>query len=230
MTGSPLQLRRYSNCNLHARSPLLPGDRHRHLHDPPPRYNRYKLYIPEEQYRAGSSRTQRDRHGPYIWMGTDCLWEWLETRPGIAETRLSTPFRRLHDHVHTPHRKDRFDAALAVQRLLVRATRSRELDERLDTRVYPLAHRYRVSVRFAEKLSPEQTNRLRWNLPGVKITDLIFRYDNTSRTDVVWTARASSPTHARERAQEHLAALGIERGGTFWETPTRIHDTQETPA
>jgi hypothetical protein len=58
---------------------------------------RYKLYTFPEY------TSLRDRKGhPYVWMGTDCGWEWLETRPGIYGRIWSVPFRKLHEHVHTP--------------------------------------------------------------------------------------------------------------------------------
>lgn len=74
-----------------------------HVGIPPLRRARYRLYVPEEQYtgRQGS-RYHRDRNGAYVWMGTDCGWEWLETRPLIRSARpLRWLFGRLHEHVHT---------------------------------------------------------------------------------------------------------------------------------
>lgn len=78
----------------------------RELHAPPSRWARYRLYTldiyaPDEP--SESSRYRRDRRGTYLWMRTDCGWEWLETRPVL---RVIPPLRwlfgRLHDHVHTP--------------------------------------------------------------------------------------------------------------------------------
>lgn len=73
------------------------------LHDPPLRRARYRLYIPDEQYQPDSHQTFRDRDGTYVWIGTDCGWEWLATRPILTHLpgwwRL---FDRLHRHVHTP--------------------------------------------------------------------------------------------------------------------------------
>lgn len=222
MTGSRIALRRYSNCNLHARTPLLPRDRNRRLYDPPPWYNRLKLYIPEEQARPGSPRKGRDKHGPYVWMSTDCLWEWLATRPGLYGRRLGRAFDALHDHVHTPHREPRVNVALVLQRMLVRATRSPELDERLATGVYPDAHVYRIGVRFSVPLSVHQQHVILDSVTDPSIITTV--YGRASGSSVTWTERASNSTHARERAQARLSELKIELGGTFWETPVRVKE------
>jgi hypothetical protein len=103
VTGSRFRLRRYSNCNLHWYGPRshLPTAR---LHDAPLRRSRYRLYVPDEHYIPGSTRYGRDRFGgTYVWMGTDCGWEWLATRPLINRTPLYSLFNALHEHVHTPH-------------------------------------------------------------------------------------------------------------------------------
>lgn len=107
MTGSRLSLRRWSGCNLHWYGPKShPSLR---IGVPPRRRARYRLYIPPEQYVPGrNGGTHRDRTGTWVWMGTDCGWEWLATRPVIDRTPLRTLFYALHDHVHTEHRKDRW--------------------------------------------------------------------------------------------------------------------------
>lgn len=72
---------------------------------PPLRRARYKLYIAPAPEPVVGGRYQRDRHGIYVWMGTDCGWEWLETRPGIRHLPpLRALFGRLHDHVHATRR------------------------------------------------------------------------------------------------------------------------------
>lgn len=74
-----------------------------HIGVPPLRRARYRLYIPDDQYVAGSPRIGRDRRGTYAWMATDCGWEWLATRPGLNLVPLwYRLFNRLHEHVHTP--------------------------------------------------------------------------------------------------------------------------------
>lgn len=76
-----------------------PTDR---LYDLPLKRARMRLYIPEEHWYPGSKRYGRDRIGPYVWMGTDCGWMWLATRPVVS--RLPGWYRgfiRLCDHVHT---------------------------------------------------------------------------------------------------------------------------------
>lgn len=72
-------------------------------HTPPLRRARYRLYVPNEQYVEGSHRYRRDRTGTYVWLGTDCGWEWLQTRPVLSRIRpWWNLMGKLHEHVHTP--------------------------------------------------------------------------------------------------------------------------------
>jgi hypothetical protein len=108
MTGSRLCLRRYSGCNLHWYAPgtrINSAHQRRNYYDPPPRWLRYRLYTTTDNYIPDSPRYGWDKHGVYIWVWPDCGWEWLAGRPLIRSTPLYTLFTRLHDHVHTPHRK-----------------------------------------------------------------------------------------------------------------------------
>jgi len=64
---------------------------------------RQKLYIAKEHYYPDSSKYGKDRYGYYVWVGTDCGWEWLETRPGLRRIFVwRWLFGKLCDHVHTP--------------------------------------------------------------------------------------------------------------------------------
>lgn len=230
MTGSRVALRRWSGCNLHWRSPVLKRHRYRNYFDPPPIYNRYKLYITEDAAdpwsAQGSKKYGRDRHGPYAWMITDCGWEWLATRPGIYHTPpLYRLFNALHDHVHTKHRENRVNLALAAQRAAVRLLRSQTLDERWGTNVYPDAHAYRVSFRVRD-LADEELYALVRGLPDPAFSEVTL--STAQLTIVDWRERASSPHHAMRRAQQRVTDLGVRSGG-FWETPIRLK-TEETAA
>lgn len=61
---------------------------------------RYKLYTLDENYRP-DGRYHRDKHGTWVWMGTDCGWEWLATRPVLNRIPVwCWLFDDLHDRVH----------------------------------------------------------------------------------------------------------------------------------
>lgn len=221
--GSRVALRRYSNCNLHWRVPILKRDRPRNYFDPPPLYNRQKLYITEDAaqaYGPDSRKFGRDRTGPYVWTITDCGWEWLATRPGIHHVRpLYRLFDALHDHVHTKHREDRMNAALMLQRAVVRLRRSTDLDERWGTDVYPDAHSYWIRVRFSDLSEPDAA-ALEAGLPGSTFNEITLFTAHYTTAD--WREQASSPHHAMRRAQRRLRELGVPTGGTFWENPVRL--------
>lgn len=71
-----------------------------YLHDEPLRRARYRFYTLDEYY-TPNSRYYRDKHGTYVWMGTDCGWEWMATRPVLNRIPLwYRLFDDLHDRVH----------------------------------------------------------------------------------------------------------------------------------
>jgi hypothetical protein len=217
-TGGPVSFRRWSGCNLHWRGPRSYNTR-RFPHKPS-RWARWKLYIPEDQLRYADGV---DKRGPWVWTGTDCGWQWLATRPGIYGTRLSFPFHKLCDHVHTPHRS-RFNVNLAVQRLLVRATRSRELDERLHTDVFPNSHTYRIRV-TVDTPTEAQLVSVRTAFDEMSFDSRPVPWRST-KTWLEWDEPGSNSFTALRTAEARLREARGSFGGTSWANPVRIDKEQ----
>lgn len=146
-----------------------------------------------------------------------CGWDWLASLTSPRPVR--NVFYSLCDHVHTPHRK-RFNVNLAAQRLFVRVTRSRELDERFHTDVFPNAHTYRICVRM-DKPSTDQFISSYKALAGhnYKMQTTPWR---TNRIQFEWDEPGSNSFTALRAAQTRLKEAWGTIGGTAWENPVRV--------
>lgn len=160
------------------------------------------------------------RYQHRLWSGKSphcCGWDWLASL--TSPRRIRYIFYSLCDHVHTPHR-ERFNANLAAQRLFVRVTRSRDLDERLHTDVFPNAHLYRICVRVDEP-SAKQVMAAWQFLAGHRYNTKPMPW-RANRVQFEWDEAGSNSFTALRSAQSRLEEAWGTIGGTSWENPVRI--------